>query len=259
VGRALLPALAAALTLLAGTAGAIPPADANRGGIGGWAGGFYTFHGVPGAPDGRLLPPEATCVDAILRQEREKGFQDHLLLAMGFTEAGRRTPEKLFTVWPWTVNTEGQSYFFASKAEGIAFVRETLARGVKSIDVGCLQVNLRWHPDAFPDLDTAFDPVANVRYAAGFLDDLRRERGDVHLAVARYHSAQSELGDAYHDRVIGNRRWVDGALAYLETLAAGPARAAPVWGKAELGRLSFLSSLYANAEAQPLLPKAVGN
>lgn len=251
MGRVLVPAVLAALLALTGAA------FANGGAIGGWGGGFYAFRGIPAAPSGRPLPAEAACVDAILQQEREKNIDDHLLLAMGFTEAGRMTPDRLFTVWPWTINVEGKDFLFNSKGEAIAFVREQQAKGVRSIDVGCLQVNLRWHPDAFPDLETAFDPVANVRYAAQFLDNLRRERGDLRLAVARYHSAQSELGDAYRERVIGNRRWVAGALAYLETLAAGPAHAAPVWGRAELGRLAFLSSLYGNAEARPLLPVAV--
>ena len=33
-------------------------------------------------------------------------------------------------------------------------------RGVRLMDVGCMQVNLQMHPDAFPSLDAAFDPAA---------------------------------------------------------------------------------------------------
>ena len=208
----------------------------------------------------RALPPEAVCIDAILEAERESGVGDHMLLAMGFTEAGRMTADRLFTVWPWTVNTDGVSRYFPTREDAIAFVREAQARGVRSIDVGCLQVNLRWHPDAFPDLVTAFDPRANVRYAARFLGELRRAHGTLDDAIARYHSAQSERGAAYRQRVNGNLRWVAHAIDYLKALAAGPQQSpAPAgvvqaWGKAELGRLSFLSSLYANAREKPLLP-----
>ena len=52
----------------------------------------------------------------------------------------------------------------------------------------------------------------------------------------------------------GNLRWVAGALGYLETLAAGPGGSAPTWTAAERGRLSFLSGLFADGPARPLLP-----
>jgi hypothetical protein len=218
-----------------------------------WSASFYSMGaaGAPPLPYGRALPPEAVCGDAILKTERDNGLDDHSLLAMGFTEAGRMTPDKLFTVWPWTVDTEGKSYYFPTRDDAIAFVREKQAAGIQSIDVGCLQVNLRWHPDAFPDLVTAFDPYANVRYAASYLQDLRRQHGDLDTAIAYYHSAQSELGGAYRKRVAGNMRWAAGAIDYLRTLAA-----VPVLRKPQTDRLAFLLPLYTNADSRPLLPVA---
>lgn len=231
---------------------------------------------IPAPSRGRTLPPEAACIDAILTAERRQGIETHTLLAIGFTEAGRRTRDRLFTVWPWTVNAAGEGRVFETRDEAIAFVRDRQAAGVRSIDVGCLQVNLRWHPDAFPDLLTAFEPQANADYAARYLVALGAERGSLQEAVARYHSAQSELGEAYRQRVEGNRRWVAHAIAYLEALAHGPqtvpaaggggagggaagngaapARPAYSWATADLGRLSFLASLYADGPVRPLLP-----
>lgn len=254
--RLALPLVAALLS--GGGAWAAAPSQ-----IGTWSTALYAAPKVPPPERARgPLPPEAQCIAAILDAERAAGVADHLLLAMGFTESGRRTEDGLFTAWPWTVNTEGRSSYFPTREAAIAFVRAAQERGVRSIDVGCLQVNLKWHPDAFPDLATAFDPVANARYAASFLSALRRDHGSLETAIARYHSAQSERGEAYRQRVSGNLRWVAGALGYLETLAAGPrgaapaAGAAPVWTKAERGHLAFLSSLFANAPARPLLPDA---
>ena len=252
-----LSGIGALLLLLAGSAAAGEAKPSAQ--IGTWSTALY----VPQHRPPRTLPPEAACIDAILEAEREAGVGDHMLLAMGFTEAGRMTADRLFTVWPWTVNTEGASRYFPTREDAIAFVREAQARGVRSIDVGCLQVNLKWHPDAFPDLVTAFEPRANTRYAARFLGELRRAHGTLDEAIARYHSAQSERGAAYRQRVTGNLRWVAHAIDYLKALAAGP-RQSPTetgvvqaWGKAELGRLSFLSSLYANAREKPLLPPTV--
>lgn len=254
----LLRAVIPLLGLLVSPAGGAAAPPANNSQIGVWSTALYAAPKLPAHPLPQLprkaLPPEAQCIAAILDAEKAAGITDHLLLAMGFTESGRRTEDRLFTAWPWTVNTEGRSHYFPTRDDAIAFVRAAQARGVQSIDVGCLQVNLRWHPNAFPDLATAFDPVANARYAASFLSALRRDHGSLESAIARYHSSQSERGEAYRQRVSGNLRWVAGALGYLETLAAGPGGGGATFTPAERGRLSFLSGLFADGPARPLLP-----
>src|SRR3546814_8505474 len=86
------------------------------------------------------------------------------------------------TIWPWSVNSEGNGRYFKDKASAIQWVREEQARGVRSIDVGCMQINLRWHPDAFSDLDEAFDPAANTAYSAKYLATLRSRRSEEHTS-----------------------------------------------------------------------------
>ncbi|WP_431270669.1 hypothetical protein [Dankookia sp. P2] len=94
------------------------------------------------------------------------------------SRSGRPDPAgRGVTAWPWTINAEGQGRYFDSKEAAIAAVEALRARGVTVIDVGCLQVNLKHHPDAFPDLATAFDPVANARYAGLFLKRLQAQTG----------------------------------------------------------------------------------
>jgi hypothetical protein len=257
--RAVLPAILPAILLailLAGLppgrpAGAVERAAAHGAITGGWD---FRAAPRPAAP-ARTLPDEAACIAAILDAERDFAIGGNLLLAMGFTEAGRDVAG-LATVWPWTVNADGVGRFFASRDEAVAHVRDLQGRGVRSIDVGCLQVNLRWHPDAFADLDAAFDPVANARYAARYLAGLGRAQGGAEAAVGRYHSARAELADAYRARVEKNRRWVAGALDYVAALAGGPA--SPAWGRPDRARLAFLTSLYADAPARPLLPDYEG-
>jgi hypothetical protein len=111
------------------------------------------------------------------------------------TADGRRVP------WPWTVNAQGQGYYFDSKKDAIAFVQELQAQGVSIIDVGCLQVNLYYHPNAFASLDAAFDPATNVAFAAKFLTELKSETGDWSVATQYYHSRTPYLGEAYAERV----------------------------------------------------------
>jgi hypothetical protein len=101
-----------------------------------------------------------------------------------------------------TVNAEGQGFFYDSKAQAVAAVQAMQARGVKSIDVGCMQINLMYHPTAFASLDEAFDPMANARYAAKFLGILYGQTRDWAKATAMYHSATPELGENYQRKVL---------------------------------------------------------
>jgi hypothetical protein len=108
----------------------------------------------------------------------------------------------LVVAWPWTINAEGVGSFYNSKEEAIAAVQALQARGVRSIDVGCLQVNLQQHPEAFRSLDQAFDPVTNARFAAGLLLNLFGQTGSWPLAAAAYHSQTPMIGAAYQRQVL---------------------------------------------------------
>ncbi len=142
------------------------------------------------------------CRVAIQGAERQAALPAQLLAAIGRIESGRRDPVSGgFGPWPWTVNAEGEGFFFESKAQAIAAVRSMQARGMRSIDVGCMQVNLMHHPDAFASLEAAFDPVTNAAYAAKFLQLLQKQTGSWSRATAMYHSASPEIGADYQAKV----------------------------------------------------------
>lgn len=143
------------------------------------------------------------CRAAIAMAEREAGIPTGLLQAIGRVESGRRDPATgRFAPWPWTINAEGRGMYFPSREAAIAEVRQLQARGVRLIDIGCMQVNLLHHPNAFPSVEAGFDPVANVAYAVRFLKSLHAQTGDWAQATARYHSATPERGLIYHQRVM---------------------------------------------------------
>ena len=71
------------------------------------------------------------------------------------------------------------------------------AKGVRSIDVGCMQISLLHHPDAFASLDQAFDPARTPPYGARFLSELHAKSQRMARAVEMYHSATPELGQDY--------------------------------------------------------------
>jgi hypothetical protein len=150
-----------------------------------------------------LAEPGQLCRAAILAAEREYGIPPQLLVAIGRVESGRRDPNTgAHHPWPWTINAEGRGQYFPSRDAAIAEVQALQARGVRSIDVGCMQVNLRHHPNAFANLDAAFDPAVNAHYAARFLAGLRQSIGDWHAAAAAYHSHTPEFAVPYRARVL---------------------------------------------------------
>lgn len=129
------------------------------------------------------------CGDYVTQYEKEHGIPSGLLQAISKVESGRKDHTGRFIAWPWTVNAEGQSYYFSTKEEAIEAVRELQFKGHKSIDVGCMQINLYYHPYAFKSLEDAFDPAQNVAYAASFLTKLRNEHASWYMAISHYHSA----------------------------------------------------------------------
>ena len=144
-----------------------------------------------------------SCRQAITAAERVHALPPGLLGAIARVESGRRDPGSgAVDPWPWTADVDGAGAFFDSEAAAIAAVRRAQARGVRSIDVGCMQVNLQQHPDAFPSLEAAFDPATNVAYAVRFLQGLHEQSGDWAKAAALYHSATPAIGAEYERRVL---------------------------------------------------------
>jgi hypothetical protein len=138
------------------------------------------------------------CTRQLPRYERQYGIPTHLLSAIASTESGRYHKGLNIKVpWPWTINADGAGYYLDSKSEAIAMVRKLQSRGVKSIDVGCMQVNLMHHPMAFGSLEEAFDPEHNVAYAASFLRSIYQEESSWKKAAAFYHSRTPSRGGEY--------------------------------------------------------------
>lgn len=145
----------------------------------------------------------AQCTTAIHDAEGRHGLPPGLLGAIAKTESGRPI-SSLGDVraWPWTIDADGQGLFFESKAAAVAWAKQGLDRGVKFMDIGCMQVNLQMHPGAFHSIEDAFDPAANTEYAAHYLRQLQAEAGgNWNVAVGLYHSHTPDLAAAYRERV----------------------------------------------------------
>jgi hypothetical protein len=157
-----------------------------------------------------LLPVAAgaaplSCSQAAAVAEAGSAIPSGLLLAIGGVESGRSDLSGARTPWPWTIQAGGVGSFFDSTEDAQAAVRRLQADGTQSIDVGCFQVNLMFHPQAFATLAEAFDPLANALAAGQFLAALHAELGTWEQAVAAYHSRDDMLGQPYRNAVFA--RW----------------------------------------------------
>ncbi len=194
--KAWLGATLAALLLLCGAAG-----NAAAGGA--------------GAGNANRAELHRLCTSRIAAAEKALTIPDQLLQAVAVVESGRWDPtRKRALPWPWTVYARGNGKKFDSKAEAIAEVERLRAAGVRNIDVGCMQVNLRHHPRAFDSLEQAFDPTFNVAYAGHFLKTLYRSKRSWSQAIASYHSSTPKYARPYRKKVV--RAWNEARRAAAE-------------------------------------------
>jgi hypothetical protein len=162
------------------------------------------------------------CDQAATRAEQTWSLPPGVLVAIGTVESGRTDASGLYRrAWPWTINADGAGYFASSKDEAVNLVRTLQARGARYIDVGCFQVDLFYHPDAFSSLEQAFDPDANARAAAHILMQGRLAATAWEPAIAAYHSASLLKGAWYLQQV--QAAW-SGAPRPLAMPAVGPSQ-----------------------------------
>lgn len=138
--------------------------------------------------------------DVVAQQaSREFDVPASVLMAITRVETGRGKNGKTIP-WPWTVNMEGKGVWFDTEDAARAYVFSHFKRGARSFDVGCFQINYKWHGGAFRSIDEMFNPLENARYAAKFLLKLKRELGNWTDAAGAYHSRTPEYASKYIDR-----------------------------------------------------------
>lgn len=136
------------------------------------------------------------CDQAAAEAAAQTGVPGSVLLAVTRVETGRAQNGTL-APWPWTANVAGKGLWFDTRQEAQAHLLRQALSGKRSFDVGCFQLNYRWHGGAFRSLDHMLDPKANALYAAGFLRDLRAEFGNWERAVGAYHSRTATYAEKY--------------------------------------------------------------
>ena len=118
---------------------------------------------------------------------KEYKIPNKLLTSISLVESGLKKGEN-FVSWPWTLNVSGKSKFFKSKDETLIFLKKNYDKK-KNIDVGCMQISLKYHGQNFKNFNQILDPKNNVEYAAKFLKSLYSKHKTWNEAISRYHSS----------------------------------------------------------------------
>ncbi len=137
-----------------------------------------------------------SCAELAEEAGAKLGIPQGLMSAISLVETGTGG-----RAWPWTLNEGGKGSHFDTKDEAVAHLRAVLDTGVSNVDVGCMQLNVRWHGKGFQSPEAMLDPVQNTTYAALFLLELYKRLGTWEAATANYHSADSDRGAAYQKKV----------------------------------------------------------
>ncbi|MDP3193990.1 transglycosylase SLT domain-containing protein [Tabrizicola sp.] len=136
--------------------------------------------------------PSDLCLRAASDAAARTGVPYSVLRAISMVETGREGRP-----WPWTVNFGGDGRWFDSAVEAEEEAAAALEQGATNVDLGCFQLNYRWHAQGFASVSDMLDPEKNALYAAEFLADHFAQTGDWAVAAAAYHSATPEFATAY--------------------------------------------------------------
>jgi hypothetical protein len=131
------------------------------------------------------------------------GLDPYLLYAVALTESARIRND-LAHPWVWALNRGGKSVYPESSAEALEQIRNQIKSGSRNIDIGLMQVNLRWHRHRVGEIEDLLDPVTNIELGAQILQEsIATAPGDLLLGVGRYHAwSNSSEARKYGDRVL---------------------------------------------------------
>jgi hypothetical protein len=161
------------------------------------------------------MPTGEICARHIAEAEKRLDIPSQLLLGIAMVESGVWDRERARNIaWPWTVYAQQNGHRFASKEEALSVIHDNYNLGERNIDIGCMQINLQYHAQAFGSLEELLEPGNNVAYAALLLKSLYRDARSWSTAIARYHSWTPKLARVYRDKV--KRAWAVARRAAYE-------------------------------------------
>lgn len=108
---------------------------------------------------------------------------------------------------PLALNDGLKTHRFKTKEEVIDRISYLIEIGRTNFDIGCMQINYRWHGKNFTSPEEMLDVTWNVRYAASLIAGLYKDHGSWQAAIRHYHSYEPKFYKIYSKKI---------ALAWLK-------------------------------------------
>jgi hypothetical protein len=148
-----------------------------------------------------------------LAAAQAQGLDPLVLYAIALQESRRLSPDGRVRPWPWTLHVRGRGALrFETYREAAHKLTDLIGvEGVTNVDIGIMQINWRANGHRLLDPAQILLPNNNIRLGARILrENLKRARGDLVVALGRYHSPHKDRG----------RRYAESVLSILEGLKA---------------------------------------
>ncbi|MCT4635291.1 MAG: transglycosylase SLT domain-containing protein [Rickettsiales bacterium] len=138
------------------------------------------------------------CLAAIDKYEKLYNIPTGLLKAVSKIESEYN---------PFVLNDGLKTHRFKTKEEVLNRISYLIEIGKTNFDVGCMQINYRWHDKNFTSPEEMLDVTWNVHYAASLISGLYKDHGSWQAAIRHYHSYEPKFYKQYSKKI---------ALAWLK-------------------------------------------
>ena len=141
------------------------------------------------------------CIRYFSYYEKKYKIPRDLLYAISIHETGKPHSYNLSIVWPWTFRIDGKAYYFNDGKTGLKIIKKQISKEIINIDIGCMQINFKYHNKNFKSIAHMINPKYNIEYAAQFLFSKYKKSGNWKQAVSQYHSHTVSLGNKYAEKI----------------------------------------------------------
>lgn len=124
---------------------------------------------------------------------RRHQIDPYILYAVALTESRKNDDQNRLIPSPWAINNAGNAFHPDSYQEAEALLNQLIDQGKRNIDVGMMQVNLRWHGNRVAKPEQLLIPSTNLEIGASVLSEaIQSVPGNLAHGIGRYYSWKNE-------------------------------------------------------------------
>ena len=121
------------------------------------------------------------------------GLDTLLVYSVALAESASGRGNGSIGPWPWTLRAPGQPVYTASERQAEEALTQLQQQHGGAIDVGLMQVNIRWNGHRVASPADLLDPATNVMVGATILAEaIQSSPSDLELGIGRYHAWEDE-------------------------------------------------------------------